>query len=158
MTDTADNSRDRIPGAAAGGAGEAARVPDLMRHLTIALSAYVRRRHQEGLAVPREVAQLTTFLVDIARTRQYPTISADRPGTRHDAQMPDRMLITKGEVAERLSVSVRTIERLVATGRLPQVYVERSARFRVQDLEAYVNSLTESHPVDLDIEGHNGSP
>ena len=60
--------------------------------------------------------------------------------------MPDRLLITKGEVAERLSVSVRTIERLVATGRLPQVYVERSVRFRVKDLEAYVNNLVaDSH-------------
>jgi len=60
--------------------------------------------------------------------------------------MPDRLLITKGEVAERLSVSVRTIELLVATGRLPQVYVERSVRFRVKDLEAYVNNLVaDSH-------------
>ena len=58
--------------------------------------------------------------------------------------MPDRLLLTKGEVAERLSVSVRTIERLVATGRLQQVYVERSARFRVGDLETYVDSLAKS--------------
>jgi excisionase family DNA binding protein len=58
--------------------------------------------------------------------------------------MPDRLLVTKAEAAERLGVSVRTIERLVATGRLPQVHVERLARFRVSDLEAYVNSLAEN--------------
>lgn len=72
--------------------------------------------------------------------------------------MPDRLLITKGEVAERLSVSVRTIERLVATGRLQQVYVERSARFRVKDLEAYVNSLAGSHPISDDVKANNGGP
>ena len=60
--------------------------------------------------------------------------------------MPDRLLVTKAEAAERLGVSVRTIERLVATGRLPQVHVERLARFRVSDLEAYVNSLAENRP------------
>ena len=62
--------------------------------------------------------------------------------------MPDRLLVTKGEAAERLGVSVRTVERLVATGRLPQVHVERLARFRVSDLEAFVDSLTEVHGPD----------
>ena len=57
--------------------------------------------------------------------------------------------MTKGEAAERLGVSVRTIERLVATGRLPQVHIERSARFRVRDLEAYVDGLTESAAGDV---------
>jgi excisionase family DNA binding protein len=56
----------------------------------------------------------------------------------------DRLLVTKGEAAERLSVSVRTIERLVAAGRLPLVHVERAARFRVSDLEAYVHDLSEA--------------
>ena len=61
--------------------------------------------------------------------------------------------MTKGEAAERLGVSVRTIERLVATGRLPQVHIERSARFRVRDLEAYVDGLTESAPGDVITDG-----
>jgi excisionase family DNA binding protein len=131
---------------------------EIMRHLTSALSGHVRRLHQDGLAVPREVEELTTFLVHIARTRQDPPLAADGRGTGHYAPMPDRLLITKGEVAERLSVSVRTIERLVANGRLPQVYVEHSARVRVKDLEAYVNSLTKSHPDAVDIENHHGGP
>jgi hypothetical protein len=38
-------------------------------------------------------------------------------------------------------VSVRTIERLVAAGRLPLVHVEGAARLRQADLEAYVDSL-----------------
>ncbi|WP_158550664.1 helix-turn-helix domain-containing protein [Geodermatophilus sp. TF02-6] len=57
--------------------------------------------------------------------------------------MADRLLVTKGEAAQRLSVSVRTIERLVAAGRLPLVHVERAARFRVSDLETYVHELSE---------------
>ena len=61
--------------------------------------------------------------------------------------------MTKGEAAERLGVSVRTIERLVATGRLPQVHIERSARFRVRDLEAYVDGLTGSASGDVITDG-----
>jgi len=57
--------------------------------------------------------------------------------------MSDRLLVTKAEAAEWLSVSIRTIERLVATGRLPQVHVERAVRFRVRDLRAYVDGLSE---------------
>jgi excisionase family DNA binding protein len=57
---------------------------------------------------------------------------------------PDRLLVSKGEAAERLGVSVRTVERLVATGHLRQVHIERLARLRVSDLEAYVDSLTDN--------------
>lgn len=158
MTANTYHSEDPTPTPALRAVGDLNQIPDLVRHLTFALSAYVRRSHHEGLLVPREVEQLTSFLAHIARTRQYPPIYADGRETRHDAHMPDRLLITKGEVAERLSVSVRTIERLVATGRLPQVYVERSARFRVTDLETYVNSLMESHSVVEDEVGAGGEP
>ena len=88
-------------------------------------------------------------MIQTARTRQARDTwceTGHEPATM--PRMPDRLLITKGEVAERLSVSVRTIERLVSTGRLPQVYVEHSARFRVKDLEAYVNGLTETQSGD----------
>ena len=144
---TVFQSGDPMSDFAGGGAGGSSRVPELVRHLTVALTGHVRRMHQEGLTVPHEVEELASFLVQIARIRQGATAVADWRDTGHYAPMPDRLLITKGEVAERLSVSVRTIERLVATGRLPQVYVEHSARFRVTDLEAYVNSLTESQSV-----------
>jgi excisionase family DNA binding protein len=124
-------------------AGEAHWIPEIVRHLTLALSGHVRQLKQKALPVPPEVEELAIFLVRVARIRQDPPTLADELGTAHYAHMPNRLLVTKGEAAERLGVSVRTIERLVATGRLPQVHVERLARLRVSDLEAYVNSLAE---------------
>jgi excisionase family DNA binding protein len=141
-----------------GGTGDGPRAPELIRHLAFALSGHVRRLHHEGLMVPREVEELTAYLAYIARVRQDATGIAELRASGQHSRMPDRLLITKGEVAERLSVSVRTIERLVATGRLPQVYVEHSARFRVADLEAYVNGLTETQQGGPDTEGHAGTP
>ena len=48
-------------------------------------------------------------------------------------------LITKKEAAERLSVSVRTLEGLIARGQLPAYKIgPKSVRLRPEDLEAYL--------------------
>ena len=94
------------------------------------------------------------FLMRAARTPPIPP--ADERAASDHAGMPDRLLVTKGEAAERLGVSVRTIERLVACGRLPQVQVERLARFRVCDLEAYVHGLVQNRPPRRGAGNQNG--
>jgi excisionase family DNA binding protein len=47
-------------------------------------------------------------------------------------------LLTPDEAAQYLSVSQRTVKRLVAEGNLRAYKVRRSMRFRLKDLEAYV--------------------
>ena len=136
--------------------------PEIVQHLTVALCGHVRRRHQQALAVPREVEELATFLVRLARVRQDPSTVVSRREPAQDGAMPDRLLVTKGEAARRLGVSVRTIERLVAGGRLPQVHVERLARFRVADLEAFADGLVAGTAPDCDTGaaamGHREEP
>jgi excisionase family DNA binding protein len=129
-----------------GNVDQTARIPQIMVHLTLALSRHVCQLHRESLPVPREVEELAVFLMRVAKTPQVPPIVASERGANDHASMPDRLLVAKGEAAERLGVSVRTIERLVACGRLPQVQVERLARFRVSDLEAYVHGLVQNRP------------
>lgn len=158
MTNGGFRDGDPEPGSGQSNIGDTPWVPEIVRHLTLALAAHVRRLHQEGLSAPREVEELTYFLVRLARVRQDPPVSASGCGSGKDARMPDRLLVTKGEAAERLGVSVRTIERLVATGRLPQVHVERLARFRVSDLEAFVNSLAEGQAPNGNSGNHDGRP
>jgi excisionase family DNA binding protein len=53
--------------------------------------------------------------------------------------------MTKSEAADQLGVSLRTIERLIAAGRLPLVHVEGAARVRMADLGAYVQGLDADH-------------
>ena len=150
MTD-AENQCDPLSNKRSGGPDDPPWVPEIVHHLTFALHGHVRRLHVQGLQVPREVEQLSLFLrhlatsrQELARNRQEAPLAALDSRTRQHSRMADRLLITKDEAAERLGVSVRTVERLVATGRLPQVHVERLARFRVKDLEAYVDGLGES--------------
>jgi len=47
-------------------------------------------------------------------------------------------LMTPDEAAGFLSVSTRTIKRLVSDGSLPAIRVRNSMRFRLQDLEMYI--------------------
>jgi excisionase family DNA binding protein len=118
--------------------------PELVRHLAVALSLHVRNLRHTGAAVPAEVEDLAGLLTRCVRTRPNATPVDGGSGAAHSRRVADRLLVTKGEAAERLSVSVRTIERLVAAGRLPLVHVERAARFRVSDLETYVHDLSEA--------------
>ena len=79
--------------------------------------------------IHRGVEELAAFLMRIARTRQDPPTLADEFRTAHYVRMPDRLLVSKGKAAERLGISIRTVKRLVATGQLPRIYIERLARF-----------------------------
>jgi len=47
-------------------------------------------------------------------------------------------LLTPKEAADFLSVSARTIKRLVSEGSLRAVRVRSSMRFKLQDLETYI--------------------
>lgn len=163
MTNNGHRELDLSSAPRNGGPDQAARiVSELVRHLALALGQYVRRLHRDGLRAPGEIEELATLLADLARVRQgAPGIAADRlippalAGGNRMAQgvhVPDRLLVTKKEAAERLSVSVRTIERLVATGMLPQVQIGRLPRFRVRDLEDYVQGLGQQQQPQSDSE------
>ena len=46
----------------------------------------------------------------------------------------DNKLMTKHDVAEILSTSKRTVERLVASKKLPKISIRGSVRFRLSDV------------------------
>ncbi len=52
-------------------------------------------------------------------------------------------LLLKSEVAELLGVSMRTVDRLRASGQLPAVRVRGSPRFLPADVAAYVQANKE---------------
>jgi excisionase family DNA binding protein len=113
----------------------------VLMHLALAITRYVRQLRMDGLPVPSMVEELAAFLTLYIRTRQAATGVDGDYGMREDVSAVRRLLITKAEAAERLGISVRTVERLIAAGRLPLVHVEGAARLRVADLEAYVDAL-----------------
>ncbi len=138
------HDRCRLTAAPAAPGDMDSRPPELVSHLAVAMSLHVRNLRQAGAAVPADVEELAGLLTRCVRARPKATPVDGGSDAAHSRRVADRLLVTKAEAAERLSVSVRTIERLVAAGRLPLVHVERAARFRVSDLETYVHDLSET--------------
>ncbi len=57
--------------------------------------------------------------------------------------MKEENLMSKKEVAEYLSVSTKTIERLVQRGELPQYKIGKTVRYKKEDVEKYLESIKE---------------
>jgi excisionase family DNA binding protein len=114
---------------------------ELIAHLVVALSRYRRQLRVEGGRIPAQIEDLIDFLADRVKARHDVLMLDPWRGASDPAATPRRLLITKSDAAEQLGVSLRTIERLIAAGRLPLVHVEGAARVRVADLEAYVQGL-----------------
>ena len=70
-------------------------------------------------------------------TLDTPLLNQNRKELAMTSSKPVRLL-TPDEAAQFLSVSQRTVKRLVAEGSLRAYKVRRSMRFRLEDLEAYV--------------------
>jgi excisionase family DNA binding protein len=129
--------RSTAPHIADGGRAPA----ELIAHLVLALSKYLRQLRTEGGRAPAEVEALMIFLTDPARALHDATLLEYWRAAYDPSATPRRLLITKSDAAGVLGVSLRTIERLISAGRLPLVHVEGAARVRLTDLEAYVQNL-----------------
>lgn len=127
------------------GSGTGGQPSELMEHVALAMTRYVRNLRQDGLQVPPSVDELASLLVRWVQMRPMTTHVDHIRTASSRAALPDqvtrRLLVTKAEAADLLGVSVRTVERLIAAGQLPLLHIERSSRLRLADIEAYVESL-----------------
>jgi excisionase family DNA binding protein len=121
-------------------------VATALSHIAAALVAHDRRLQLEGTATPPMVADLTRLLLECVRVRHDATALYAVAMPVNDPDMSVPLLVTKREAARLLSVSMRTVERLIAAGRLPVVHVEGASRIRVDDLRTYVDRLTAELP------------
>jgi len=114
---------------------------EVLGHVALALSRYLRESRGDGVWVPPEVESLAVLLADCARQRQEATTFAPCGEGPDDEVMKTTLLLTRREAAHVLRRSVRSVDRAVAAGVLPAVKVEGSTRIRRADIEAYVDSL-----------------
>lgn len=63
------------------------------------------------------------------------------------------VLITAVEAARRLSMSQRTIYRLLTSGELPSVKIRRARRIRVADLERFAARAASTPPDQVKVTG-----
>jgi excisionase family DNA binding protein len=103
---------------------------DFVAHLALAMSRYARDLRRDRLPVPPAIDELAALLMTCARSCPTTTQVDDEESTTQDVAMAGPLLITKAEAGEYLSVSIRTVERLISAGKLPLVHVEGAARLR----------------------------
>ena len=106
------------------------------RHLVKALENHLCWCRTNGYAFPDNLAQFA-LLVD--RDGQ------ERPNQTSDADLVDAapvaIALTYDEAGRVLSVSPRTVRRMVVDGTLPAITIGRSRRIHREDLVAYADSL-----------------
>jgi excisionase family DNA binding protein len=115
-----------------------------MAHLALALTRYARHLRQDRLSVPPAIDELAALVLRCARARPTTTRVDDEEPRTQGGAVVRQLLLTKAEAAESLRVSVRTVERLIASGQLPLLHVEGASRLRLADVEAYVDSLSQA--------------
>ena len=109
-------------------------------HLARALALYQRRIRADGIRLPGGLSALLDALSD--RERHTTTDREDAAEPAHSDAMSPLVLFEIGEIAARLRVSTRTVERLIEAGTLPAVKVSpRETRVRPSDLERYIETL-----------------
>jgi excisionase family DNA binding protein len=117
---------------------------EFMAHLALALTRYARHLRQDRLSVPPAIDELAALVLRCARARPTTTRVDDEEPRTQGGAVVRQLLLTKAEAAESLRVSVRTVERLIASGQLPLLHVEGASRLRLADVEAYVDSLSQA--------------
>jgi excisionase family DNA binding protein len=118
--------------------------PELAGHIALALGQHRRWAARTGLQLPAGLSEFERHLTRRATQGQRGTPLEDLWAVRDGAHVTARLLAYE-DAAAALSVSERTVKRLVARGQLRAVRVAGTARIRVCDLDAYVDHLSTTH-------------
>lgn len=110
--------------------------PTTLRHIELALRLYLATLRRDGYPAPPELLEL---LRTVADSRRQPAPELAVPSTSGDGEaMP--LAVTYEEAGRMLSVSERTVQRLVSAGVLPTVEVgAQGRRISVADIRKHLS-------------------
>lgn len=111
---------------------------DELTYVSWLLRNHIDRCVAEGHPRPPAAVEMLAHLSSIL-SRPEPSIDTGDGVVLDDADMA--LMLTLGDVAGALRVSVATVERLVRSGALAACAIGRSVRVRRDDLESYVAGL-----------------
>ncbi|CAN5860351.1 hypothetical protein BH23ACT8_BH23ACT8_15700 [soil metagenome] len=109
-------------------------------HLAAAIRQHRRSMAAHGHPHPAALLDLEAAFTSRARRGPGGATLADPAGIVDDQPM-DSVLLTTPRAAELLSLSPRTVKRLVADGRLASVKIGGARRIRRADLDRYAEGL-----------------
>ncbi len=104
----------------------------LLKYVARELGDLRRRYRQDGLHWPPELESLRLLVASSGQARPILDVDADPS---------EALAVTYDAAAKRLSVSPRTVRRLVASGELPRVDIGGRPRITTADIDAFVKGL-----------------
>jgi excisionase family DNA binding protein len=111
----------------------------LAAHVAAALALWRAQLRRDRIAAPAGFDDLLALATRRATSR-LDTPSVDELAGLADAR-PVPLMLTKNAAAAALSLSTRTVDRLIGEGRLAAVKVGTATRVRVADLECFAEEL-----------------
>ncbi len=115
---------------------------NLAGHVAVALAKHRQALRREQVAAPEGLDDLLDAMTSRARSGQGATALDPAADLSQYQPVTAPLLLTKTEAAETLGVSPRSVDRLIADGRLTAVKTgAASVRIRRSDLESFVASL-----------------
>jgi excisionase family DNA binding protein len=124
---------------------------DLARDLLRAIGCYAEHLKSLDRRLPRSLLSLADGIVS-ARARQEATGLAP-VGVDPEGGAMDKLLLTAKEAAGALGVGERTVQRMIADGKLEAVKIGNATRVKRATVEALVDDL---QPVALDLAARTG--
>lgn len=109
-------------------------------HLVMAIEGYVESLGRQRLRVPSALPHLARVMRQRLTKVQDGSFIDALAEALNDVHM-DRVLFTLEETADALGVSVSTVKRLTADGKLQTVKVAGARRVHTDDLRAYTDQL-----------------
>lgn len=103
--------------------------PELLEHLTIATLLRCQQLRRDGYAIPADLARLRDELHAAARS------GLDMPAVEHVLAVSEPIAVDAREAGRRLGLSVRSVRRMTADGRLPVLRVGRRVLIPVAALD-----------------------
>lgn len=116
--------------------------PDLAAHVAVALRRHRKALRLAGRTEPDGLADLEAFAVEVVTATQQASQSVTVETGSQDGAHDSREYLSRNDISQLAGVSLATVDRWLATERLPFTRHGRIRRVRRADLDRFLGGAT----------------
>ena len=116
--------------------------PALAGHVAVALRRHREALRRSGRTEPDGLADLEAFAVEVVTSTQKASPSVTVETDYHHDSHDSREYLSRSDISQLAGVSLATVDRWLATERLPSARHGRIRRVRRADLDRFLGGAT----------------